>query len=49
MSTIDIKVYNILVHYGEGLNKNLLELLDEVLLENLIAGQEIKLIKVLLS
>jgi len=44
MSTIDIKVYNILVHYGEGLNKNLLELLDEVLLENLIAGQEIKLI-----
>lgn len=35
MAKLDIKVFNVLVHYGEGSQSNLLDLLDEVLLEEL--------------
>lgn len=38
MSIIDVKIFNILVHYGDHAEKNFIELLDEVLLEQLLAS-----------
>lgn len=43
MSQLTVKAFNILVHYGENSEKNFVDLLDEALLESLLAEEYIKL------